>query len=60
MVGVASAFNRQPDLVAGGAANTTAGIELVRKLSGLTAMNLITSDSHQPLAAMLADKLQLR
>ena len=36
VVGVASAFQRDPDLVAGGAANTTAGIALVRELTGLT------------------------
>jgi len=60
VVGVASAFERQPDLVAGGAANTTAGIELVHRLSGLTAMNLIASESHQPLGDLLRDKLRLR
>ncbi|NIP13668.1 MAG: hypothetical protein GWM88_02560 [Pseudomonadales bacterium] len=59
VVGVASAFERTPDLVAGGAANTTAGIELVSKLSGLTAMNLLGRECHGPLTAMLRDKLEL-
>ena len=59
VLGVASAFDGQPDLVAGGAANTTAGIELVRKLSGLKAMNLIASESHEPLTNLLKDKLQV-
>jgi hypothetical protein len=59
VVGVASAFERTPDLVAGGAANTTAGIELVSKLSGLTAMNLLGKDCHEPLTRMLRDKLGL-
>jgi hypothetical protein len=59
VVGVATAFERQPDLVAGGAANTTAAIELVKKLSGLTAMNLLSRASHAPLQAMLVEKLGL-
>ena len=40
VVGVAAAFERQPDLVAGGAANTQAGIQLVEKLTGIKALNL--------------------
>ncbi|MGW8367884.1 MAG: hypothetical protein ACWGPN_04295, partial [Gammaproteobacteria bacterium] len=53
VLGVATAFARQPDIVAGGAANTTAAIELVRKLSGLTAMNLLAKTSHEPLRQRL-------
>ena len=41
VVGVAAAFERQPDLVAGGAANTQAGIRLVEKLTGIKALNLL-------------------
>lgn len=59
VVGVASAFAREPDLVAGGAANTTAAIELVRKLTGLTAMNLLSKASHEPLSKLLRRKLGL-
>ena len=59
VVGVASSFQRKPDLIAGGAANTTAGIELVRKLADLTAMNLISRDSHEPLRELLVEKLGL-
>ena len=44
-------------LVAGGAANTTAAIELVRKLTGLTAMNLLSKASHEPLNQLLVRKL---
>lgn len=40
VAGVISAFARKPDIVAGGAANTSAGIALVKKLSGLKALNL--------------------
>ena len=56
VLGVSSAFAsalRQPDLVAGGAANTTAGIELVERLTGLTAMNLLDAAPHAPLKARL-------
>jgi hypothetical protein len=62
VLGVSSAFAsspRQPDLVAGGAANTTAGIELVKRLTGLTAMNLLNAGAREPLRAMLLAALNL-
>jgi uncharacterized NAD-dependent epimerase/dehydratase family protein len=59
VVGVEAAFERAPDLVAGGAANTIAGIELVEKLSGLKALNLMDPSSHEELVAMLRNALQL-
>lgn len=59
VVGVATAFNRQPDIVAGGSANTQAAIDLVKKLSGLRAMNLLSKSSHEPLRELLIEKLQL-
>jgi hypothetical protein len=59
VIGVANAFDRAPDLVAGGAANTTAGIELVERLTGLAAMNLISKTSHGPLERLLLEKLGL-
>jgi len=60
VVGVTSAFERAPDLVAGGAANTSAGIELVQKLTGLTALNLLDQASHGQLTTMLRRALALR
>lgn len=57
VIGVANAFDRAPDLVAGGAANTTAAIELVEKLTGLKAMNLISKASHETLEHLLVEKL---
>jgi hypothetical protein len=57
VVGVQQAFQRKPDLVAGGAANTTAAIALVQKLSGLTALNLMDPASHGDLAARLRSAL---
>jgi len=60
VLGVAAAFARQPDLVAGGAANTTAGIDLVDRLSGLVALNLLDANSHARLRSLLIEKLALR
>jgi hypothetical protein len=59
VVGVQAAFKRNPDLVAGGAANTDAAIALVKKLSGLPALNLMDPASHAPLGAMLRRALGL-
>lgn len=59
VAGVVAAFERQPELVAGGAANTDAGIELVRKLTGLRAANLLSKDQEKPLTNQLLAKLGL-
>jgi hypothetical protein len=57
VVGVSTAFNRRPDLVAGAAANTTAGIELVDKLSGLKALDLLDKRSLPELRALLKETI---
>jgi hypothetical protein len=59
VVGVQTAFQRNPDLVAGGAANTDAAITLVKELSGLTALNLMDPSSHKQLGDMLRKALRL-
>lgn len=59
VVGVSQAFQREPDLVAGGAANTEAAIALVHKLSGLPALNLMDPASHEDLGARLRRALAL-
>jgi hypothetical protein len=59
VVGVQTAFQRNPDLVAGGAANTDAAIALVKKLSGLPALNLMDPASHRQLEKMLRKALNL-
>ena len=41
VVGVRQGFTLEPDLVAGPAAQTTAAIKLVKKLTGLPAINVI-------------------
>jgi hypothetical protein len=59
VVGVQQAFQRSPDLVAGGSANTDAAIALVEKLSGLPALNLMDPASHGELAVRLRAALDL-
>ena len=58
VMGVASAFARQPDLIAGGAANTKAGIELVNKLTGLPALNLMDRASYPDLQQRIMKALE--
>ncbi len=53
VVGVQQAFQRAPDLVAGGATNTDAGIALVKKLTGLPALNLMDPASRGELQGRL-------
>lgn len=54
VVGIQTAWKREFDLVAGPAANTSASVELVRRLSGLPALDLIDDANHGALEAMLA------
>jgi len=58
VVGVVQGFGIVPDVVAGIAANTTAGIELIRKLTGLEALNLHDRSSHARLAEILIASLR--
>ncbi len=59
VLGVQSAFGITPDLITGPATNTSAAIELVEKLTGIKALNLLDSASaqllHEMLVAQLAD-----
>jgi len=59
VVGVQQAFQRTPDLVSGGAANTEAAIALVHKLSGLPALNLVDPANRAQLESMLRKALDL-
>ncbi|MGR8933471.1 MAG: hypothetical protein ACU837_03685 [Gammaproteobacteria bacterium] len=54
VVGVISAFARKPDIIAGGAANTSAGIALVKSLSGMNALNLQDKNSIPELKKILS------
>jgi hypothetical protein len=53
VVGVMQAFDREPDVVCGLATSTEAGIELVTKLSGLPALNILDSADRQEMKQIL-------
>ncbi|MEW6636329.1 MAG: hypothetical protein AB1425_05885 [Actinomycetota bacterium] len=53
VTGVISAFGRKPDLVTGVATSTRAGIELIEKLSGVRALNVLDRESLPKLRAAL-------
>lgn len=57
VVGVREAFDLEPDVVTGPTANTEAGIELVRKLTGLRALNLLDESSVPKLLDILSSRL---
>ena len=53
VAGVSAAFGSRPDLVTGLATSTTAGIELIEKLSGIKALNVLDRSSLPQLREML-------
>ncbi len=57
VVGVVQGFGIVPDIVAGVAADTTAGVELIRRLTGLEALDLRDGRSHARLEEILFDRL---
>ncbi len=57
--GVMSAFELRPDVVGGVATTTSAGIDLIKKLSGVPAVNVLKSEQHGELDSLLAAKLAL-
>jgi hypothetical protein len=57
VVGLVDAFGAKPDVVAGGAANTTTGVALVSRLAGLTALNLADPSTHIELKQRLEQHL---
>ena len=56
VLGVQQAFGQAPDLVCGPAANTDAAIELVHKLCGVRALNLLRRGARADLNRLI-DKL---
>lgn len=58
VAGVIQGFQRDPDLVAGPATNTSAGVELVERLSGVPALNLLEGRNREPLRKLLLAALQ--
>jgi uncharacterized NAD-dependent epimerase/dehydratase family protein len=59
VVGVEKAFGTKPDLVTGPAANTSAAIALVKKLTGVPAINVIDRNTLPEFRAFLERKLNL-
>lgn len=57
VVGVTQGFGFKPDLVAGIATTTSSAVELVTKLTGIRALNLLDPDSHVELRELLKTKL---
>lgn len=57
VVGVSQSFGIQPDLVAGIATSTQAGVDLVEKLTGVLALNLAESPAQSKLLSLLQAKL---
>jgi hypothetical protein len=59
VVGVAQAHAVEPDLVAGRATSTDAGIALCERLAGVRGLNLLDPETHPALDELLVDKLGL-
>lgn len=59
VVGVTKGFGFEPDLVAGVATSTSAGVEVIRRLAGRPALNLLEVSSHRELDRILKDHLGL-
>jgi len=55
--GIIAAFGRRPDLIAGPAVNTEAGVALVEKLTGVTAMDARAASAAPALRKILEDRL---
>ncbi|MFB6091684.1 MAG: hypothetical protein ABEK02_01595 [Haloquadratum sp.] len=58
VVGIEEAFGHPPDLVAGIATNTAAGVDLVEELSECPALNLQDESAKAPLRELLLDALR--
>ena len=59
VVGVVDAFGGRPDFVSGRATATLAGTALIRKLTGLRALNVLDPATWPELDAILAERLAL-
>lgn len=53
VVGVMNAFNLRPDLISGRCTSTLAGIELIGKLTGIPAINMLEESSAPEITAFL-------
>jgi hypothetical protein len=59
VVGVTKGFGFAPDFVSGVATSTSAGVEVIGKLAGCPALNLLDVQSHPELDQILKDRLGL-
>lgn len=59
VLGVMKSFKLKPSIVSGPAANTVAGVELIKKLCGIEALNLIERENLPVLRSILAQRLGL-
>ena len=59
VVGVTRGFGFDPDLVAGVAASTSAGVDVIKKLTGRPALNALDVRSHAELDRILTERLGL-
>lgn len=57
--GVMKSFRLRPDIVSGIATNTFAGAELIEKLCGVRALNLIDPETTEELRDILGDRLKI-
>jgi hypothetical protein len=57
VLGVQHAFNIAPDIVAGPAANTTAAVDLVKRLTGVRALNLLERGGAEELRMLLDERI---
>lgn len=57
VIGVSQSFGLHPNIVSGIATNTTAGVDLVEKLTGVPALSLMTSESVEKLRGLLGEIL---
>jgi len=60
VTGVMSAFDLPPDAVSGVATSTSAGIQLIEKLTGVPAVNVLDLGDHARLGTLLEKKLDLQ
>ncbi len=59
VVGIIKAFGRSPDMVAGPAASTKAGVDLVHKLTGIRALDVLDPEAQKEFAQLLSERLGL-
>ncbi|MCH9653527.1 MAG: hypothetical protein K0U86_09440 [Planctomycetes bacterium] len=59
VVGVTKGFGFTPDFIAGLATSTSAGVEVIQKLTGSLALNLLDPSTHDELKQLLTEKLGL-